>query len=82
MVSFGSVLHHLSSLTRLTGSWGQLLPKTDPTQPKTKMIIFHRGLTATKDGLVMVGNNLQETVRLFASALTVTYGKGVDTETF
>ena len=38
------------SLTRLKGSWGQLWPKTVPKQQqtKTKIILFPRGLTATK----------------------------------
>ncbi len=42
------VLHLFSSLTCLKGSWGQLWPTNDSKQPKTRMIIFHRGLTATK----------------------------------
>ena len=48
--NFRRVLHHFSSLTRLKGSWGQLWPKTGPKQQntKTKIIIFPRGLTATK----------------------------------
>ena len=44
------MLIDFSSLTRLKGSWDQLWPKTGPKQQKTKtkMIIFPRGLSATK----------------------------------
>ncbi len=45
------VLHHFSSLARSKGSWGQLWrPKTGPKQhkTKTKMIMFPKGLIATK----------------------------------
>jgi hypothetical protein len=43
--NFRCGLHHISSLTRLKGSWGQLWSKTNPKRPKTKtkMIIFPRG---------------------------------------
>ncbi len=48
--NFRCVLHHASSLTHLKGSWGQLWKKTGPKhqQTKTNIIIFPRGLTATK----------------------------------
>ncbi len=48
--NFRCVRHHGSSLTRLQRSWVQLLPNTDPKQPKpkTKMIMFPRGLTPAK----------------------------------
>ncbi len=38
---------------------GQLWPETNPKQPKTKteMIIFHRGLAATKYKLVWFGSS-------------------------
>ena len=50
--NFMCVLHHFSSLTCLKGFWGQLWPKTDPTQQQniTKMIISPRGLTASTPG--------------------------------
>ncbi len=32
----GRILYHFSSPTRFKGSWGQLGPKTDPKQSKTK----------------------------------------------
>ncbi len=48
--NFRCVLHHLSSLTRSKGPWGQLWPKTDPKEPTTttKMIMSPRGLIATE----------------------------------
>ena len=49
--NFICVLQHFSCPTRLKGSWGQLWPKTSPKQPKTKMIIFPRGLTATQESI-------------------------------
>jgi hypothetical protein len=58
------VLHSFSSLTRLKGSWGQLWPKTDPEQQKTKtkMIIFPRGLTATRSNNICAIQNIRRLV--------------------
>ncbi len=48
--NFRCVLHHLSNLTRLKGSWSQLGPKTCPKQQKVKLnrACVPRGLVATK----------------------------------
>ncbi len=46
--NFECVLHLFSSLTHLMRSWRQLWPKTAPKQPKSEMIIFPSGVTATK----------------------------------
>ncbi len=45
---FNCVLHSFLNLIRLKESWDQLWPKTIPEHPETKIIIFSRGLTATK----------------------------------
>ncbi len=52
---FRCVLHLFSSLIRSKGSWGQLWPKTGPKLQQTKMIIFPRGLTATKCLIHLLG---------------------------